>query len=836
MVNRLCLDGKWELTPVEHEEIEAQSDGYPIEALVPGDVHADLLRAGKIENPYYGDNIEKIKWTTRKDWYYRRTFKLPKNFLRLKTELVFDGIDTYGTVWLNGVEIGKTENMFRQYRFDVTDHVKPGENELVVKIGATIPIIESFDPKEYFACFYVPRIFVRKAQCQFSWDWAPHLPALGIWQSVWLESSDHGRITDVCVRPSCDGRISFFVETDQRRLRQDLDGRVDRGRKFETGVPAWDIVVEVSGHGQKVKKTVRLRGQKNHLTLTLKDPKLWWPNGLGEPNLYDYKVSLVDGRTVLESRKGRFGVREVELIEEPNPERGFSFRFRINGQNVFCKGANWVPADCFPGTVTDDKYRYLIRLAKEANFNMLRIWGGGIYEKDIFYDLCDEHGIMVWQDFMFACSDYPDDQPWFVDLVIPEIQYQVRRLRNHPSLVYWCGGNEKTGSAGFKIHYGEKIYHTIIAGICADLDPTRPYHPASPYSLSDLGNDMDSGDTHRSCYEDAFRIGIEHFRDEIAKIQTVFNSEFGLHGPVLFRSLVKFIPAEYLTPPNPVWELHVQDNPYNSLAETFSEVQMKVAERLFGPFKDVKEFIKFGTTSHSEILREEFENHRRRKYANSGAMFWMFADTWPCGSWSVVDYYGLPKPAYYAAKRACQPVLPSFKRDGDQYGLYLISDLRKPIAGTLTFGQMSVEGKILWQEKRGLKIPADSSVSAAAFPAKKVRDDPKSFLFAIFRYGRSDARTTWFPNLWRAVAWPDPGISLKVLRQKKVGSVHFASVQLHAKRYGRCVNLSVPDENAIFSDNFFDMLPGEKRIVTIESAHPFDARKIRADHWGTVWE
>ncbi|KPJ62722.1 hypothetical protein AMK68_04585, partial [candidate division KD3-62 bacterium DG_56] len=654
MRKRISLHGKWKLASFDHGQGDWSAPEATmsdvVAARVPGDVHADLMRAGVIEDPYFGDNQERSRWVTEKDWWYRREFSVPKSAIREKTELVFDGIDTFATVWLNGVAVGRTDNMFRQYRFDVTDVIKPAEkNVVVVRVASTVKTIESIDPKQYFACFYVPRVFVRKAQCHFSWDWSPQLPAVGIWQSVWLESYDAGQLTDVCVRTRCDGAVSFLVETDQRRLRQDLDGREHRGRKVETYVPPDKIVVEISGHGQRYRKTVVSRGQRNHLTIFMKRPQLWWPTGMGEPSLYDYQVALVRDGKVRDRVSGRFGVREVELIEEPRAEGGFTFRFRINGQDVFCKGANWVPADCFPGTVSDDKYRYLIRLAREANFNMLRIWGGGIYEKDIFYDLCDENGVMIWQDFMFACADYPDDDPAFIEAVIPEVEYQVRRLRNHPSLVYWCGGNEKTGSAGFKIHYGERIFHTVIPGICRDLDPTRPYHAASPYSMSDLGNDPDSGDTHGGCYEHAFKRGIEHFREEIAKINTVFHSEFGLHGPTLYRTLKRFLPADRLDPPNPTWELHVQDNPYNDLAETFSEVQLTVAERLFGPFNGVREFIKRAATAHAEILGEELAHHRRRKYHNAGAMFWMFGDTWPCGSWAAVDYYGLPKPVYYAA-------------------------------------------------------------------------------------------------------------------------------------------------------------------------------------------
>lgn len=843
----LDLNGSdWLLKDYEHEKGAAKKPFAAATSTkdwmatdVPGDIHPTLVREGRIPDPYFGMNIEECKWTPRREWWFRKEFEVKKSFLKSKMELVFDGIDTYGTVWLNGVEVGRTENMFTSYTFDVTKAVKPGKNLLTVRIGATIPIIEAFPHQEYFACFYTPRIFARKAQCQFSWDWAPHLPALGIWRGVRLVASEPGRIVDSVVRPRNTGEVRVYVELDQKTTRQDLDQSVSDKGEHNAWRPRGTLTYEIKApDGTKTRKTEKVRGGKNFTVLHVEKPQLWWPNGHGEQPLYEYTITLRQDGKVAHVRKGRFGFREVELIEPDQGENGVGFRFLINGRPVFCKGANWIPADCFTGTVRRERYDYLLTLVRDANFNMLRVWGGGIYEQDDFYDRCDELGIMVWQDFMFACSDYPDNFDWFVNLVIPETTYQIKRLREHPSLVYWCGGNEKTGSAGFNIHYGEKIFDIVNRGLVADLDPTRAYRAASPHSYTDLGNDPDSGDTHGSCYEKALHHGVPKFRSFIDQIRTTFNSEFGLHGPARYRSLVKFVPEDNLWPPNEILEYHVQDNPYNSLDETFVWNQIQMAKELFGEFDDIRTFIKYGSAGHAEIMRAEFEHHRRRKWINSGAMLWMFNDCWPCASWSIVDYYGLPKPVYYMAARACAPVITSLHRSGDAYTVHVINDLAKSLDGVLTFGQQAVDGRVLWKQSRKFKAGENGAAAAAEFAASKVKSDANTYLFAIYEYRGGEARNAFFPDLWRDIEWPDPELVVKFGEPVKDGKEWTVKAIVHTRRYARFVSLSTETDlpEVRYSDNFFDLLPGEKRSVTIRSKKRLAPSSFRVDHWLTEWD
>ncbi len=854
-VDVLKLDGQWLLRDYAHGEGEADrpfdpghaTDGW-IPTPVPGDIHPTLAAAGRLPADLFaGMNVEQCRWTGEREWWFRRDFDMPVDGIRPRAEIVFEGIDLYGTVWLNGHRLGDTDNSFRPWRFDVTGCLRHGSrNTLVVRVAATLKVIEARPWQKYFACFYTPRIFARKAQCQFSWDWAPHLPALGLWRSVRLETYDTGRVMDVAVRPRNDGRVTFFIELDERPERQDLDQKVSSRGEEAMARPKGDLLIEVLGPynlpGRKPRRLARQKtpvtGQKNFCTLAVPRPRPWWPNGHGDQPLYRYRVSLVrDGKCHHES-SGRFAFREVRVVEDPMDTGRLSFRFEINGVPIFCKGANWVPASCFPAMVTPERYRHLLSLARDAHFNMLRIWGGGIYESETFYDLCDEFGIMVWQDFMFACSDYPDDDPAFVDCVIPELQHQVRRLRNRPCVVYWCGGNEKTGSAGFRVHYGERLFHIIARGVCGDLDPTRPYRPASPQSHTDLGNDQTSGDSHGGCYEKAYADGIIGWRGRLRDFQGVFHSEFGYHGPTRYASLVKFVPPEQIWPIGEAMEYHVQDNPYNTIPETFAHVQANMARTLVGDITDAESFVRCASTFHAELLRAEIEHHRRRQWANGGAMFWMFNDCWPCASWSVVDYYLLPKPAYYAAARAFAPVMVTFVEEADRYDVYVVNDTHKPIAAPLTIGQGRVAGRPVWTRAARVKVAANTAARVAAIRKRQVTSDADTYLFA--RLGsptRPPAVNQFFHRPWREIAWPDPGLSVRVRAARAGhGEASRLIVSLKARNYARMVHVDgIEGEGVRVSDNFFDLMPGESRTIEIRGNRRLRPSDVRIGHWLTSW-
>ncbi|MEG1879919.1 MAG: glycoside hydrolase family 2 TIM barrel-domain containing protein, partial [Oscillospiraceae bacterium] len=585
-----------------------------ISAKVPGDVHVDLLTSGKIEDPFFSTNSLDARWVSEKDWCYKTKFIIDKSFLKDDISLTFEGIDTFSAIWLNDVFLGETNNMFKEFSFDISEVIKYNqENTLIVYVKSIRNELEKYPYQEYIGCFDVKRIFARKAQCHFGWDWAPDLPGTGIWGAVKLVSKNKEKIDAVKITTDLDGNVSFFVNTNLTRFIE-ICGKEE---KRETGEK---LEVLITFNNEVYKKTITITGDKSYVNFKIDNPKLWWPIGYGEPNLYEYSIKIINNNMVLDEKYGKFGIRSVKIIEKPLSDEEIGFKFNINNIDIYCKGSNWVPCECFTGCAKKEKYKKLIMLAKECNINMLRVWGGGIYERDMFYDMCDENGIMVWQDLMFACADIPDNHEWFVNESISEVEFQIKRLRNHASILYWCGGNEKTGAFGRKVFYGDKMVNYILRGVCNSLDNTRPYLASSPFSYTQEGNDFNSGDTHASCGEACVLNGAENFRDEIKKIKTTFNSESALQGSARYQSIIKFIPENKLWELNEIWDHHFMENPYSSLKSTFPKWQLKIAEDLFGKCINAKDFIKKSMTAHYELMKAEIEHHRSRKGQSGGFM------------------------------------------------------------------------------------------------------------------------------------------------------------------------------------------------------------------------
>jgi beta-mannosidase len=846
-MKRISLDGAWELQGSAYGEM-AEAAGEWIPATVPGDVHVDLMAAGRLDEMYFSDNIAQNKWVTEKAWWMRRGFTVAETDLEPFTELVFKGIDTVADIYLNGEKIGHTENMFREYRFDVSGRIRTREpNELAVCIQPVCIVMKQHDAKPYFACFNDHRIFVRKAQCHFGWDWAPDCPGAGIWDSVLLESYDHICLDGLNIHAACDGAVSFFVS---------LDGAV---QEMGTDGLELHLTVNAPDGARLAEERWPATGIKNFRNLFIENPQLWWPNGMGDQPLYTYEIELLNNGTACDRKAGRFGIREVRLEEKPLGPDKMGFAFIVNGEHCFCKGANWVPLDSFTGAIPPEKYNHMLTLAKEAHFNMLRVWGGGIYEKDIFYDLCDELGLMVWQDFMFACGDVPDDHDWFVDEVRREVDYQVRRLRTHTSIVYWVGGNEKSGDFFRKmVNHGDSLFDETIPGIVQTLDPFRPYRRGSPYAYVDSGNHPKSGDAHLSALGETFAPGSKGFNDYrncVNHIDTSFNSEFAIQGPARRQSFEKFMPADHWWPMDDLWDYRIVRNPYDHHdTRTFAQRQLALCRNFFGEPRDHAEFIKFGMTVHAEAMRDEMFGYRTKRPVNSGSLFWMFSDSWPTGSWAVVDWYGLPKAAYYAAKRAARPLQVGWKVRPDENGwqLFACNDALRAFSGTLRFGEETVAGARKWTRVLDVSIPANASTLLAEIAAKEFSGSADSFLFAELDCGNEKRGDVFFPNFWKDIPWPEPGLRVdgfKILSENKgAGTACFQAleryevdVSLTTERFARCVHLEGINEGCAdgapvyVSDEFFDLRAGETRTIRLKSAAPVRTENIKAVHWLEEW-
>lgn len=812
---------EWKLKCVRSDEAPMSLMNRSFEAAVPGDVTAELMKQGAIGDVQYADNCLKYRWINRAEWEYSASFDVSERML--KEELLyldFEGIDTFSEIYVNDKPVGKTDNMFLPFRADIKAAAVPGKNVVRVRIKPTDENIPS--QEGYFGAFRSDRLFVRKAQCHFGWDWAPEFYGTGIWRPVKLFAGSRRRIEYVRVRTRVSGEITFFPELGYCVRKEEYEKYAsDRLR-----IRVFDCCVCVAF------KEYPADGYKNLCNLSVPSPKLWYPNGYGGAHLYSYSVEIIDADGYTADRyTGTFGIREVRLDEAPIGESRLDFRAYINGRKIFLKGSNWVPASFMTGAVSEERYRRLLSLAKEAGFNVLRVWGGGVYESDLFYRLCDEYGLLVWHDFMFACGDIPDEKDEFCRSVSAEAVYQVRRLNNHPCMLLWNGGNEIKQSFAYSEHpkRGEYLIDFILAGICRKYTDV-PYYGACPWSYTDFGNDLTSGDCHKCAVFDASTSGrIGRFREYIVKDKPIA-TETAMLGPCRIRSLKKFIPEEKLWPINEIWDLHFVDNPYEpKLPPSFARLEKMIAESFFGGVTGLGDFVKKAMLSHADVLTAEIDFARADCAVCGGILNWMYNDIWRNGTWSVVDYELCCKPAYYVMKRAFSPV-----RAGvllrKEYRAFAANDTDSPVKGVLRFGCRRVSGETLFSEEREAEIPVGGAVEFAFSEAPS--DETDVYLFAEL----NGIKTFCFANGYEGAKF-ESKITVAVSEPKFDGGRYAAKCKIKAAAFAKAVFLDAAEEFDFFAeDNYFDMEAGDEREVSISCSRPFTQSDIAFRTFADEWE
>lgn len=679
MTDKILLSGKWNL----------QGNGYSVCGSVPGDVTDDLLKNGIVPDPYIDYNYRDCEWVVRSDWNYSKKFSyVRKNGKRVF--LLFKGVDTYAEVFLNGTNVGNCRNMHREYRFEVTDFICDGENELSVNLKNVYDNTPVNDGK-YDSIFNGNRIFVRKAQCHFGWDWAPKLPGYGIYRDVYLEETDDNLLIEKLIDVDGNGNATFRLQTEKL-----FEGKM-RITFFYKGEQVTYSEKDIS-----CRKTI--------LNLHVNDVKQWMPNGYGNPELYEYKIEYVNKNGEVEIVDGgKTGFKTVKLFENPVDSENLDFAFEINGIKVFCRGGNWVPAECMTGRLKDEKIRFLLESARAVNFNMLRVWGGGVYESDLFYETCDELGIMIWQDFMFACSEIPEDQPWFLNEITEESALQIKRLNAHPCITYWCGANEVRGAFVPTVdeRYSYFTTHYLLRGLVADLDKNIPYGRTSPYSYGDTDNERFEGDCHDNISEpclfgasfkgfDDFEYGTGNDADKVKErlkrfylylqgTKSNFSSECAVLGGCSYKSLEKFCSESNRDLDGDFFKERFLGNPYTYVLPDFIDRQKVITEALYGKSSDVASFLTNINRAQAEIMKAEIVYARTNGRSN-GILTWMYNDIWPTGTWSVIDYYLDKKPAYYTMKRCFAPEAAAFFRERNKVCLALMNDGVETIAEISVFG------------------------------------------------------------------------------------------------------------------------------------------------------
>lgn len=830
-------------------------------ARVPGCVHTDLRQSGRIDDPFYGTNEHRLQWVDKQDWEYAASLHVDPGWLKLDVlELVFEGLDTYADVYVNGQQVLTADNMFRIWRVDIRSHLIPGENALLVRFRS--PIHEDL-PKLEKLGHELPApndqselgelgsrkvsVFARKAPYHYGWDWGPRFVTSGIWREVRLEGWSVASLTNLYIRQdevtAAEARLTTLAEVSctEAIAGQLLVSGAGREWSMEVNLPPGQHVLE--------------------LPMDIQEPELWWSRGLGEAKLHTFRATLVQGTGLLSEREVRTGLRSIHLIRERD-EAGASFYLELNGIPVFCKGANHIPNDSFVSEVTPDRYLHEIRSAVESNMNMLRVWGGGIYESDVFYDLCDEHGILVWQDFMFACSMYPGDER-FLQSVKQEAADQIRRLRHHPSLVLWCGNNEIDSAWshyaegrgwGWKQSFSheqreqlwadyEAVFHQILPGQVQEFMPEIPYWPSSP--LVNLTGDERQHTRNDSTEGDIHYWGVWHNSEPFenySKYVGRFMSEYGFQSFPEYRTVRTYAEEQELALESEVMLAHQKNAKGNQLIKTYMDRYMQEP-------RDFVSFMHMSQILQAEAMGMAIEAHRRRKPYCMGTLYWQMNDCWPVASWASMDYYGRWKAAQYTIKRSFKDImlsieLPAEKSEQaesqhyDNISIHLINDTHESLEGTLRVALYHIREGLTEERTQSVEIPKLGATVASTLSIHELlhgRSAAEYVLVAALEHDGTvlDHREKLLAPL-QSTSLPAPEITVHEVsglsdpsdqpdkaslstHAAKITSiwwedddVHWFSVQSDV--LAKYVWLSA-NVDGIFTDNNFDLLPGEPRII-----------------------
>ena len=796
---------------------------YP--ATVPGVVHTDLLQNKIIEDPFFRLNERGLQWIDKEDWVYETCFTLAADMMRKENmELVFEGLDTYADVYLNDECILKANNMFRRWSIPVRQYIREENNILKVYFHSPVKIdVPKWDalPYQYPASNDQSEngglfnkkisIFARKAGYHYGWDWGPRLVTSGIWRPVYIRAWSDLRINDVFIEQKEVGAgravIAGHVELDADK---DMDGVLVTITDEATG--------RVLGEWQ-----ADLKRGTNRVTVdfVLHKPKLWWSNGLGEPFLYRFRTDIIAGGELLDSKTERVGIRSLKVVHQPDKD-GHTFYIELNGRPVFAKGANYIPLDNFLPRVTPENYKRTILDAAGVNMNMLRVWGGGIYENDVFYDLCDEHGIMIWQDFMIACSMYPAEGA-LLDNIHQEAVDNVKRLRNHACIALWCGNNECQDAWlgwGWKREierqnkeYADKIwaqyrqqYHVTLPGVVREYAPGTFYWPSSPFAFEGEMSGTTDGDRH---YWSVWhgKAPISDYDSEKSR----FFSEYGFQSFPEFESVKRYAPyPEDWDIRSEVMMSHQRGGDHaNGLIETY----------LLNEYKKPRDFRAFLYMNHvlqGDAIKTAIESHRRQMPYNMGTLFWQHNDCWPVASWASRDYYGRWKAQHYYVRKAYDDILISPVVEGDDLKVYAVSDRLENTSGRLQLQVCQFDGTVVHHWGKSVGISGnDSRVCFSAPLAKLLEGANRGTVYVRVDYTDKSGRV--YHNNYCLGKQKDMDYP-KVDLQTEVRSIEGGyEVTVSADKFARAVCLSVADNESVYSDNYFDVQPKSSVQVQVRT-------------------
>jgi len=775
-------------------------------ARVPGTVHTDLMSLGIIPDPYYRMNERDVQWVDTCTWEYKKDFTLSADFENYKRiELIVEGLDTFATILVNDSIVAESDNMFAEQRIDIRSNIKKGKNSVCIIFHSPTECITALEKKygELLVANEPARVYARKAQYSFGWDWGPKLTTSGIWRSIYIEMGNGTRLKEPFIKTVTIDNDHAVVEC--------ISGIEKNQNKV------YKLKVIISGDDHIIESAVRLENDFASVRMEIPEPQLWWPNGWGEAYLYTAQFQLLDEtENVVDSYETHFGIRTVKLIREKD-EAGESFIFEINGRKIFSKGANWIPADNFITRIPDARYERLLHLAADAHMNTIRVWGGGIYEQKIFYDICDRFGLMVWQDFMFACGEYPEHEN-FVENVRSEATQVVKKLRNHPSIIIWCGNNEneymycnENPTKKPDDMKGARIFRDVIKEICDTFDDTRPYWRSSPFGTGHP-NEETNGNHHQwdswSNWKD--------FQD-YSNISPRYVTEFGFQAPPNRKTFDEVTEKNDRNFQSPVLEHHNK--------------QVEGTERLYkfqaGHYTLVNEYDEFiyrGQLLQAEALKYAIEHWRRKKFHTAGSIFWQLNDCWPVSSWSVIDSSLRPKAGYYYSKRFFAPVLVSIHQLRGKYNIFITNDTLQKVEGTLILDLFDTRAKKKQLFKK--RISVDENTSRIAVEIKNsdipINDPASEYLRVRYKVEREIiSENRFFIVKPKHFIFPEGNPKIKI---SKVGENNY-SIEVASRLFIKNLYLDMMKDDIILTDNYFDIDAGEKKTVYFSSTRSLKSLK-----------
>ncbi|MBM7603971.1 beta-mannosidase [Metabacillus crassostreae] len=773
-----------------------------LDGSVPGSVMNDLLRQGEIGDPFYRDNERFAYEIASKDYIYTREFIIQEELLNYqKLILRFDGLDTLTEIKLNGKSIAKTKNMHRVYEYNVKPYLNSGTNKLEVTLFSPIEYISKKQNEEKLwgvvdAIEGYPHI--RKGHSMFGWDWGPQIPDLGIWRDVTLFAWNSGRIEDV------------YITQEHGETKVEVNVRVKVETHSKEPVTLKVKLIDPSGE-EEFFQIVDAQAEEN-VTISVKNPQLWWPNNYGDQPLYKVEIITSNETGILDEKALNIGLRTIKVKHEPD-QWGKSFEFEVNGRSIFAMGANYIPEDSILARNSKKRTEQLISDCVEANFNMIRVWGGGIYPEDYFFELCDQKGIIVWQDFMFACSVY-DLNDDFRKNVEQEVIDNMKRIRHHASLGLWCGNNEVEeawvywGIPGDGYKYKAdyiKLFEFIIPELAKELDPQTFYWSSSPSSGGGFNEprNPNEGDMH---YWEVWH-GLKPF-SEYEKFHFRFCSEFGFQSFPSMKTINSFTEPEDRNIFSYVMEKHQKNGAANG------KILFYLSENFLYP-KDFDSLLYASQLLQAEAIKYGVEHWRRNRGRCMGSLYWQLNDCWPVASWSSLDYFGRWKALHYFAKKFYSPILMSLREEGSDIEIHLTNDSLSVVDARIEWKLRKNNSEILTQgvvqtEVNNLTAKRCERLSLGGFLTEE--DKRNTYLeCTLFINGEQITVTTLLFVKPKHFSFLNPELTLDVNETADTFDINISS-----KAFAKYIELDLKSADCKYNDNYFDLSAGETRTITVK--------------------